>query len=329
MKKKSFSYSQIVWLQFKKNRFAYYSLFFITFMIFIAIFAPFIANNKPLIMKYHGKFYFPLLKSYPELKIEDYKEFCQKNNIFAIFPPVPYSPTEYNLEESLQPPSVKHLCGTDDRGRDVLARLIHGSRISLSVGFVAMGISVIIGIIIGSIAGYYGGWIDILLSRFIEIIDCFPSIILILAVLAFLPPSIYNIMIVIGLFSWTGIARLVRGEFLKIKVQDYVTAAKALGLSDFRIIFLHILPNALAPVLVSTTFGIAGAILLESALSFLGFGVPPPYASWGVVLSQARDYVDFAWWLTLFPGLLIFLTVLAYNLAGEGLRDAIDPRLRG
>ena len=190
----------------------------------------------------------------------------------------------------------------------------------MSVGFVAVAISIIIGVIIGALAGYYGGKTDLLLSRFIEIIMCFPTFILILTILAFLRPSIYNIMMVIGFFGWTGVARLIRAEFLKLKKQEFVLAAKALGLSDFRIIFSHILRNALAPILVSATFGIAGAILTESALSFLGFGVPPPTPSWGEIISQANNYVDFAWWLTIFPGVAIFITVVSFNLIGEGFK---------
>jgi peptide/nickel transport system permease protein len=206
--------------------------------------------------------------------------------------------------------------------------MIHGSKVSLSVGFVAVSIATFIGIFLGALAGYYGGKVDVLISRLIEVMICFPTFFLILTVLAFLPPSIYNIMIIIGLTGWPGIARLVRGEFLKQRQMDYVAAAKAVGASDLRIIFSHILPNSLAPVLVSATFGVAGAILVESSLSYLGFGVPPPTPSWGEILSQSKHYIDFAWWLTVFPGAAIFLTVTAYNLVGEGLRDAVDPRLK-
>ncbi|MGI9533475.1 MAG: ABC transporter permease [Thermodesulfobacteriota bacterium] len=207
--------------------------------------------------------------------------------------------------------------------------MVHGARISLSIGFIAVGISALIGIFLGAIAGYYGGTIDFIISRLFEIMITFPVFFLILTILAFSNPSIYNIMIVIGLTSWTGIARLVRGEFLKLRNFPYVDGARVLGGSDMRIIFKHILPNSLAPVLVSATFGIAGAILVESALSFLGFGVPPPEPSWGDTLSQSQKYVDFAWWLVLFPGLLIFITVTSLNLVGEGFRNAIDPKLKG
>ncbi len=241
----------------------------------------------------------------------------------------PYSPDYYDLNQILEGPSFSHWLGTDDLGRDVLSRLIYGSQVSLSVGFVAVGIYVAIGIILGALAGYYGGWIDIVISRAIEVMLCFPTFFLILAVLAFVGPSIYNIMIVIGVTQWTGIARLVRGEFLKFREREFVLAARQAGASDLRLIFKHLLPNALAPVLVSSSFGVASAILTESALSFLGFGVPPQVPSWGAILSQAQSYMDVAWWLTLSPGMAIFITITAYNLVGEGLRDAVDPRMKG
>ena len=224
-------------------------------------------------------------------------------------------------------PTGQHWLGTDDSGRDVLSRMIHGSRVSLSVGFVAVGIALVIGILLGALAGYFGGWVDHVISRLIEILLTIPTFFLIIAIIAFLPQSIYNIMIVIGLTGWTGIARFVRAEFLKLKQLDFIMASRALGASHARIILLHMLPNAMAPVLVSAVFGIAGAILTESSLSFLGFGVPPPTPSWGDILSQSRDYIEFAWWLTVFPGFAIFLSITAYNLVGEGLRDAMDPKL--
>ncbi len=325
---KHYTYFQLVWAQFKKNRLAYFSIYIVIFLFIIAVFAPFIANDKPIIFIRNYKIYFPFIKNYTQFQDIEWKEYETESGEIMLKPIVFYSPTEYDLTQTLSPPGKEHIFGTDDRGRDVFARIVWGTRISLSVGFVAVGIALIIGLFVGSMAGYYGGKIDIYLSRFIEIIECFPTFILILVILAFLSPSIFNIMGVIGLFGWTGIARLIRGEILKIKNQEYVLAARAAGLSDYRIIVSHILPNAIAPVLVSVTFGIAGAILTESGLSFLGFGVQPPTPSWGEILSQANNYVDFAWWLTVFPGLAIFITILAYNLIGEGIRDAIDPRLK-
>ncbi len=240
----------------------------------------------------------------------------------------PYSPTAYDLNATLVAPSPAHLLGTDEEGRDVLSRMIYGTRISLSVGLISVILYVAIGIFLGALAGYFGGWVDVIISRAIEIMICFPTFFLILAVLAFIGPSLYNIMIVIGITSWPGIARLVRGEFLRLRRQPFVLAGKVAGASSARLIFRHILPNSLAPVLVSATFGIASAILVESSLSFLGFGVQPPTPSWGEILSQSRDFMDIAWWLALFPGLAIFISITAYNLVGEGLRDAIDPRMK-
>jgi len=222
---------------------------------------------------------------------------------------------------------TRHHMGTDGTGRDLMTRMIWGSRISLSIGFVAVGIYVFLGIVLGALAGYFGGWTDILISRAIEVVICFPVFFLILTVVAFLDPSVFNIMIVIGITGWTGVARLIRGEFLRLRGQDFVIAGRALGFSDTRIIFRHVLPNALGPVLVAATFGVASAILIESSLSFLGFGVKVPTPTWGSVLSSARESWVY-WWLTMFPGFAIFLTVTMYNLVGEGVRDAVDPKLR-
>ncbi len=248
----------------------------------------------------------------------------------AVFAPLvaPHDPVEPNLKDILSAPSFSHPFGTDTLGRDVLSRVIYGTRISLLVGFVSVGIAIFIGIIIGALSGYYGGLIDEVIMRFVDLMMCFPTFFLILAVIALLEPSIWNIMIVIGLTSWMGISRLVRAEILSIKGKEYVLAAKAQGFSEARIIFRHVLPNALSPVYVVATLGIGGAILTESALSFLGIGVQPPTASWGNILTQAKDNIEVAWWLSLYPGLAIFLTVMGYNLLGEGLRDIFDPRRR-
>jgi peptide/nickel transport system permease protein len=248
----------------------------------------------------------------------------------AIFAPIisPHDPVEPDLKNILAGPSLSHPFGTDTLGRDVLSRVIYGSRISLLVGFVSVGIATLIGILIGAVSGYSGGIVDEIIMRFVDLMMCFPTFFLILAVIALLEPSIWNIMIVIGLTTWMGIARLVRAEILSIKGKEYVLAAKAMGFSKSRIIFRHVLPNAVSPVYVVATLGIGGAILIESALSFLGIGVQPPTPSWGNILTQAKDNIEVAWWLSLYPGLAIFLTVMGYNLLGEGLRDVFDPRRR-
>ncbi|MDD3802264.1 MAG: ABC transporter permease [Desulfuromonas sp.] len=241
-------------------------------------------------------------------------------------PLLPGDPGAVDIGRQLLPPGPDAWLGTDDLGRDVLTRIAYGARISLLVGLVAVGIATLIGILLGALAGYYGGWVDILIMRFVDIMLCFPSFFLILAVIAFLEPSIWNIMAIIGLTGWMGVARLVRAEFLSLRQRDFVLAVRSLGASDSRIIFRHILPNALSPVLVSATLGVAGAILTESSLSFLGIGVQPPTPSWGNMLITGKQTLGTAWWLSLFPGLAILLTVLGYNLLGEGLRDLFDPR---
>jgi peptide/nickel transport system permease protein len=247
---------------------------------------------------------------------------------FAFFL-APYDPGKTEVSMKLKSPSLQHYLGTDQLGRDIYSRMLYGSRISLSVGFVAVAISILIGIVVGALAGYYGRWIDSLLMRFVDTMLCFPSFFLILTVVALLGPSIFNIMVVIGVTSWMGTARFVRAEFLSLRERDFTQAAKALGVRDARIIFRHILPNALAPVFVTATLRVASAILVEASLSFLGFGVQPPAPSWGNILTEGRTYIFDAWWLTVFPGLAILITVLSFNLLGEGLRDALDPRLRG
>jgi peptide/nickel transport system permease protein len=240
----------------------------------------------------------------------------------------PYDPTLINLKEVLKPPSPAHLLGTDTLGRDVLSRVIYGARISLLVGFVAVGLATLIGVLVGALAGYYGGVVDAVLMRLVDLMLCFPTLFLILAVIAVLGPSIWNIMVVIGVTGWMGVARLVRAEFLSLREREFVVAARALGASDARLIWRHLLPNALTPVMVSATLGVAGAILTESALSFLGLGVQAPTPSWGNILTMGKDNLEIAWWLSVFPGLAILVTVMSYNLLGEGIREAIDPRLR-
>ena len=240
----------------------------------------------------------------------------------------PYDPDFIDLKQVLMPPSPAHLLGTDTLGRDVLSRIIFGARVSLLVGFVAVGIATLIGLLVGALAGYYGGVLDQILMRLVDLMLCFPTIFLILAVIAVLGPNIWNIMAVIGLTGWMGVARLVRAEFLSLREREFVVAARALGASDVRLIWRHLLPNALTPVMVSATLGVAGAILVESSLSFLGLGVQPPTPSWGNMLTMGKDNIEIAWWLSVFPGLAILVTVMSYNLLGEGIREAIDPRLR-
>lgn len=247
--------------------------------------------------------------------------------LLAILAPViaPYDPSEI-VESQTLPPSFKHLFGTDDLGRDIFSRALYGARISLSVGMVAVVIAVLIGTLFGALAGYYGGLADSIIMRSVDIMLAFPSIFLLLAIQTMLSPNIYNVMIVIGLTSWMGVARLVRGEFLRIRELQYVEAARAIGCSDFRIIFRHILPNASGPIIVAGTLGMAGAVLTESALSFLGLGVQPPMPSWGNMLMDSQAYLFDAPWMATIPGLLILLTVLSLYFVGEGLREKLNVR---
>lgn len=248
--------------------------------------------------------------------------------VLAVLAPLiaPYDPSDINVRAILLPPSWEHWCGTDTLGRDVLTRMLYGARVSLAVGFVAVGIAMIVGIFLGSMAGHYGGRVDSMLMRLTDMVLCFPTFFLILAVIAFLEPSIWNIMIVIGLTSWMGVTRLVRAEFLSLRQREFVLAAKSLGITSFQLIWRYLLPNAIGPILVSAVLGVAGAVLVESGLSFLGLGVQPPDPSWGNMLTEGKDNIQIAWWLSVYPGLAILITVLGYNLLGEGLRDLFDPK---
>ena len=240
----------------------------------------------------------------------------------------PYDPIKMAPGFGLLAPSREHVFGTDLLGRDVLSRLIHGARISLRVGLVSVGIAAVLGTTLGLLAGYFGRWVDLLIMRFIDLLLAFPNVLLALAIIAILGPSIFNLMIAVGISATPGYARLVRGSVLSAKANTYVEAATAVGVPDGLIIWRHILPNVLAPVIVLSTLGMAGAILTGAALSFLGLGVQPPTAEWGVMLADGRNYLRIAWWITTFPGMAIMVTVLAINMLGDGLRDTLDPRLR-
>jgi peptide/nickel transport system permease protein len=323
-----------VWRQFKRNQLAVIGLCVVLVLAAVALSADFLANNKPLYLAYKGQTYFPVLQSYLvdvglahwplELLNVDYRSLAAER---VIFPPIPYRPNQVDLTNPFAPPSSEHWLGTDRLGRDVMAGIVHGARISLSIGFVAVGIAVVIGVFLGALAGFFGGWVDLVISRLFELMMAIPTFLLLITIAAFLKPNIFYTMIIIGLTSWVGMARFTRNEFLKVRNLDYVTAATALGLPDRRIMFRQILPNALAPVLVSVVLGIAAAILAESGLSFLGVGVPADTVTWGSILNEARSNT-FAWWLSVFPTAAIFVAVISYYLVGEGLRDALDPRLK-
>jgi len=330
------SYGRVVWRQFKRNKPALLSLLGIVLLGILALSADLLAGDKPYYMKYKGETYFPAFRQYAVyLGVVDWPAELKRRRNFkklkleeAIFPPVPYAPGEIRLREKYQPPGIEHWLGTDRLGRDVLSGLIHGTRYALTIGLVAVGISLAIGLVLGALAGYFGGWVDLALSRLFELWAAIPSFFLILTVAAFFPPSLFFVMIIIGLTSWVGIARLTRSQFLQVRSYDYVAAARSLGYSNGRIMFRHILPNAIGPILIPAAFGVAGAILAESGLSFLGVGIPAEVITWGALLAGARSNAA-AWWLVVVPGLAIFATVTLYNLLGDGLRDALDPKLRG
>ena len=250
--------------------------------------------------------------------------------VFAVLAPAlaPWDPNRHDTRRILVSPSAQHWMGTDQLGRDVFSRVLYGARVSLAVGFVSVGIATLIGILLGAAAGYHGAVVDGVIMRLVDLMLVFPRFFLLLAVLAFLKPSIWTIMVVIGLTGWMSVARLVRAEFLTLREREFVIWSESVGASAVRVIFRHILPNALAPVLVAMTLGIPAAILMESGLSFLGLGVQPPHATWGNILTDGKDSLEIAWWMTVYPGLAILITVLSYNLLGEGIRDALDPRLR-
>ena len=293
----------------------------------LALVAPFLATDQPLLAKDHGRLRSPALASALGRNPQQWDR-----RILAA--PVRFAPNHIQLDEALEGPSRKHWLGTDALGRDLLSRIIHGGRVSLSVGLLAALFAILLGVPLGATAGYLGGWADATISRVIEAVLCFPSIVLVLVLLASDPawlavwPPPVRVAIVIGVTGWVGVARYMRGEFLKLRDSDMVSAARASGASHVRIALLHILPCALAPVLVTASFTVAAAIMLEAGLSFLGVGVPAPTATWGGLLHEAREQVHQAWWLALFPGVVLFLAILSCNLIGEGVRDVLDPGRR-
>jgi len=340
------------WRHFRRRKLATIALAVVAVLCLIALFAPMIVGTKPIVCKYKGNIYFPFLGYYarswenPIFVKDRFRDVYaaalkQKDpESWAIWPLVYQDPYRRvrDGEWPGQPgnpvgtegrPNGVNWLGTNQQGFDVFAQMVHGTQIALSVGFVSMSIAAAIGITLGALSGYLGGWADMLISRLIEVVMCVPALVLILALVAMLDHvSNYHLMAIVGVTGWTGIARLTRAEFMKLKELEFVSAARAMGAGRMRIMFRHLLRNALAPVLVPITFGIADAILIESGLSYLGFGASPPNPSWGTLLHSGRIAIQQMWWLILFPGLAIFITVLAYNLIGEGLQEATDPRLR-
>lgn len=333
------SFSNRVWRQFARRPMNLAGVVVIGALVLVAVFADFIASDLPILMHYQGKTYvLPNVFEPRELAAVDNRILRDEMTedewaVFPLYPVGPYSipPLSEMTRPLPQGPNADHILGTDNTGRDTFARLVHGTRISLSIGVVAVSIYLAIGLFLGLLAGFFGGWVDTLISRATEIMLNFPLLFLLLAIQGVLErTTVFSTMVVIGLTSWTGAARLVRAEVLKVRELDYVQASRALGAGPVRILLRHILPNAVTPLFVTATFGVASAVLVESALSFLGFGAPEPTASWGLLMTDGFQSImnGDARPLILLPGLAIFLTVTAFNLVGEGLRDAIDPRLK-
>lgn len=333
--RKKFSKQKIISSFLQRDLMSVISFYTILFFIIIASFSSIIANGYPILILENktshklptSPLFISLFNENPQYHEEQYKDWVKNKKIKSVYSLIPYSPYEKNLDKILMPPSFSrfgNIMGTDELGRDIAARMVHGAKNSMLIGLVAVGISLFFGIVVGSLAGYFGGWVDAILSRLIEIVIVFPTLILIMAVLAIMKPSLLNIMIVIGLTGWTSTARVIRGEFLKRKNFDYVLASRIFGASHLRLIITHILPNAMAPVIVMAAFGVASAVLFESALSFLGIGVQPPEPSWGQILNASQTYMDFAWWMTFFPGFFIFLVVLSYNIIGDNIRKSFN-----
>jgi peptide/nickel transport system permease protein len=325
------------WADLQRRPAAMWGLRVVAALALVALLADFIASDRPYYIRIDGESYSPVLIDYgvwlgvrdwPEpLATLEFKRIAEERAEAVWWPPIRYSSTRVDITgDVFEPPSAEHWLGTDSLGRDVAAGLVQGVTVSLTIGLVVVAIQALLGILLGGIAGYYGGTVDLILSRIFELMLAVPTFFLIITVAAVFPPSIYAVMAILGLTGWVSIARFIRGEFLKVRSMEYVAAARVLGASGARVMLRHILPNAIAPVLVSASFGIASAILIESGLSFLGIGVPQHLVTWGSILSEARSNT-FAWWLAVFPGAAIFVTVTAYNLLGDGLRDALDPRL--
>ncbi len=324
--------------QLRGSRLAFVGSMVIACLALVAVFADLLASDLPIACRLGGTTYVlpnlthpAALAAYDNARVED--ELGQGD--WAIYPLVRFGPTQTSARgriEALRPPALfggdGHPLGTDDRGRDVFARLVHGARSSLTVGLIAVVAFVGIGAALGALAGFYGGAVDSIVSRLVETLTAFPTLVLVLVVQALLRrPSMVTMLLAIGLTRWTEVARLVRAEVLLVTSQDYVMAARALGARPLRVLRRHVLPNAIAPILVAATFGIASVVLIEASLTFLRVGLPPPTPSWGETLSEARDHAG-AWWLLVLPGFAVFTTVVALNLVGEALRDALDPRLR-
>ena len=325
------------WKIFKKNKSAVFSAVMLIFLIVLTFLSPFIANNRPLIVKYQGQTYFPIFKDYSaetfgvtDSVTVDYRSLVlNQSGDYALWPLVQWDPYESNskVETYPSPPSKLNIFGTDDRGRDVFTRLLYGFKYSITYAVAVWFISLSIGVLLGGTMGYYGGKIDFVGQRVVEVLSTVPQFFLLIILISIFSPSLVMLILITCIFSWIGISYYVRGEFLKNRNREFVEAAKSLGASDFKIIFKHILPNSLTPIITFAPFTIAAEIVGLAALDYLGFGLQVPTPSWGELLAQAQKNYTIAWWLAFYPSLALFVVLTLLNLIGQGVRDAMDPNM--
>lgn len=332
--------SRRAWLRFKRNRLGFWSLLLFSLMLFVSLFAEVVSNDRPLVVRFNGQFYFPIVTTYPEKTFggdfetpTDFldpfiREQLSKGDNWAIYAPNPYGPKTLNYfakEPNPSKPTRDNLLGTDDRGRDLLAQLIYGFRLSVLFALALTAIGVLIGVISGAIQGFFAGKIDLAFQRFIEIWDAMPELYLLIIFSAIFAPSVTLLLILLSLFGWMGLSQYVRAEFLRNRQMEYVKAARALGVGNGRIMWRHILPNSMTPVITFLPFRMSGAILALTSLDFLGLGVPPGTPSLGELLSQGKNNID-AWWISLSTFAVLVITLLLLTFMGDALRDALDPR---
>lgn len=324
------------WRRFKARKLAVSSLFLLLFFIFLSFTARFWASNEPLLLKFNGNFYFPVVSTYhpqefgiADSLVIDYKDLKLSQDDFVLWPPIRWGPNETNnkIESYPGPPTRENIFGTDNRGRDVFSRLLYGLRYSFLYAFLVWGLSFVVAILLGGAMGYFGGKVDFIGQRLVEILSTVPQFFLLLIIVSIFEPTLGWLIFISSLFGWIPISYYVRGEFLKNRKKEFVEAAKSMGGSHFRILFTHILPNSLTPLITYTPFIIANNIVALAGLDYLGYGLTPPTPSWGELLNQAKEYFTVAWWLATYPSLCLFCSLTMLSLVGDGIRDAYDPHI--
>ena len=320
------------WREFKSIKRSYYSLWIFVALIALSATAEFWANSKPIVMSYQSKIYFPVVKKYHPTEFNQIDTFVTNyrgvESDWAIWPPIKWDPFESNKNVESYPSGLTgaNIFGTDDRGRDVAARLLYGFRYSIGFALLVWFLSYTIGCLVGAFMGYMGGWVDLLGQRVVEVFETVPVLMILITLVSIFEASMAMLVVIVSVFGWMMISYYIRAEFLKLRRRDFVESARALGGSKFRVVFKHIFPNALGPIITFSPFTIAGLVSSLAILDYLGFGLAPPTPSWGELLQQAHKNFLTAWWLALFPSLALFLTLVVLNLMGEGVREAVDPR---